>query len=53
VNGATLTIDRFGNASQAYIFDGINDYIIANSNNIPTNTAISISVWINPYQNKQ
>jgi hypothetical protein len=51
VNGATLTTDRFGSASQAYIFDGINDYIIANSNNIPTNTAISISVWINPYQN--
>ena len=27
VNGATLTIDRFGNSNSAYAFDGINDYI--------------------------
>ena len=27
VNGATLTSDRFGNTSQAYNFDGINDFI--------------------------
>ena len=27
VNGATLTIDRFGNENSAYSFDGIDDYI--------------------------
>jgi hypothetical protein len=27
VNGATLTIDRFGNANQAYGFDGVDDFI--------------------------
>ena len=27
VNGATLTIDRFGNAGKAYSFDGVNDKI--------------------------
>ena len=30
VNGATLTTDRFGNANNAYSFDGINDDISAN-----------------------
>jgi metal-sulfur cluster biosynthetic enzyme len=30
VNGATLTSDRFGNASNAYSFDGINDFITTN-----------------------
>ncbi|MCH7573898.1 MAG: fibronectin type III domain-containing protein [Candidatus Marinimicrobia bacterium] len=27
VNGATLTVDRFGNANSAYSFDGVDDYI--------------------------
>ncbi|MEY4851830.1 MAG: hypothetical protein RIS99_225 [Bacteroidota bacterium] len=27
VNGATLAVDRFGNAGKAYSFDGVNDYI--------------------------
>jgi len=27
VNGATLTVDRFGNANKAYNFDGVNDFI--------------------------
>ncbi|PCH69983.1 MAG: hypothetical protein COC01_00025 [Bacteroidetes bacterium] len=31
VNGATLTIDRFGSDSSAYSFDGVDDYIISSS----------------------
>ncbi len=27
VNGAQLTVDRFGNPNRAYLFDGANDYI--------------------------
>ena len=27
VNGATLTTDRFGNANQAYSFNGVSDFI--------------------------
>ena len=30
VNGATLTTDRFGNASSAYSFDGVDDFISTN-----------------------
>ena len=51
VNGATLESDRFGTLNSAYIFDGINDYIICSNYNIPTTTNISISVWIKPFQN--
>jgi hypothetical protein len=39
VNGATLTIDRFGNTNQAYIFDGINDFI-----NLPSGTSTTLNV---------
>jgi len=46
VHGATLTVDRFGNASNAYEFDGVNDFIQSyNSLNDITNN-ISISIWI-------
>lgn len=31
VNGATMTIDRYGNVNSAYYFDGIDDNIITNS----------------------
>ena len=47
VNGATLSTDRFGNSNQAFLFDGINDYI-----NCGTSTALngltqfSSSAWI-------
>ncbi|MFQ5598909.1 MAG: LamG domain-containing protein, partial [Nitrospiria bacterium] len=45
VNGAALTMDRFGNASSAYLFDGVNDFI-----EIPYSSALhpsvfSLSVW--------
>jgi hypothetical protein len=47
VNGATLITDRFGNASSAYSFDGVNDYI-----DIPFNTSLhgptgTVNAWIN------
>ena len=43
VNGATLTTDRFGNANSAYSFDGVNDWIGMNFQNI--NTSYSLSFW--------
>ncbi len=51
INGATLTTDRYGGGTRAYFFDGIDDYIVTNSNDLPTNSTISISVWIKPNQN--
>jgi hypothetical protein len=33
VNGATLTIDRFGNANKSYGFDGVDDNIKVQNNN--------------------
>jgi hypothetical protein len=46
VNGATLTLDRFGNANSAYSFDGVNDFIeIINS--LPDMQSATISVWLN------
>jgi len=48
VNGATPTLDRFGNPNTAYTFDGVDDFI-----QIPTTTEnnvgsgnFTISVWI-------
>ena len=46
VNGATLTADRFGNANQAYSFDGINDNIdIGNLNLGQASQSFTVSVW--------
>ena len=47
VNGATLTTDRFGGASSAYSFDGVNDYISTQSSGPLGNSNRSISVWLN------
>jgi hypothetical protein len=47
VNGATLTVDRFGVADKAYSFDGVNDYIqspVISQLNSSHNT---LAVWIN------
>jgi hypothetical protein len=46
VNGATLTADRFGNANQAYGFDGVNDFIngFINNSNL---SDLTFSVWMN------
>jgi hypothetical protein len=46
VYGASLTEDRFGNEDQAYSFDGLNDFIVINSN-FPLKK-VSVSVWIKP-----
>ncbi len=48
VNGASLTFDRFGNESKAYRFDGVDDFITAQCNNLPlNNSSRSFSVFIN------
>jgi uncharacterized protein (TIGR02145 family) len=49
VNGATLAADRFGNAGKAYSFDGVDDYILANSINI--NMPATFTFWILPQNN--
>ncbi|RFS15455.1 LamG domain-containing protein [Emticicia sp. C21] len=50
VVGALLTTDRFGNANNAYSFNGSSDYIsINNPANLPLgNSPRTISVWLNP-----
>jgi hypothetical protein len=48
VNGATLTMDRFGNANKAYNFDGVNDYIqLPLLSSINNQSELSLSFWIN------
>jgi gliding motility-associated-like protein len=48
VNGATLTMDRFGNPNTAYLFNGISNYIEYNSNSsLQVSNAYSISLWLN------
>ena len=44
VLGATLTADRFGNPNNAYNFDGVNDYIKASADNLPT-AERTVSLW--------
>jgi hypothetical protein len=44
VIGPTLTTDRFGNSDSAYSFDGVNDYIRANADNLPT-AERTVSLW--------
>lgn len=49
VNGATLTTDRFGNANNAYYFDGSSNNIKVSNNtllNIPTGNSFSLSFWL-------
>jgi hypothetical protein len=47
VNGASLTSDRNSNTNSAYSFDGINDFIVANSNSLYVSDTLTISIWIN------
>jgi hypothetical protein len=47
VNGASLTTDRQGTFNSAYSFNGINDFIIANSNSLYVSDTLTISIWIN------
>jgi len=47
VDGATLTTDRFGNASSAYYFDGNNDFIYAPVNiNPDIMPSMTMSAWV-------
>ena len=49
VNGATLTTDRYGNANNAYDFDGIDDFInIGNLIEINGVSEMTWSAWVNP-----
>ncbi len=51
VNGAGLTLDRFGSENSAYSFNGVNSRIeIANNTTINNLTQVSISYWINVNQ---
>jgi hypothetical protein len=46
VNGATLTIDRFGQANKAYDFNGSNNKItIPNSNSLQLDNGATFSLW--------
>ena len=47
VSGASLTSDRFGSASSAYSFDGINDNIrVLSSTSLNFQNAVTINFWI-------
>jgi len=46
VNGAVLTIDRFGNPNEAYSFDGVTENIqIPNSQSLNFGKSITVSLW--------
>ena len=47
VNGAALTSDRNSNTNSAYSFDGVNDFIVANSNSLYVSDTLTFSIWIN------
>lgn len=53
VNGATLTSDRFGNANNAYSFDGLDDYIQTNKWMNGINNNWTISFWVKMYAQSQ
>jgi photosystem II stability/assembly factor-like uncharacterized protein len=48
VNGATLTVDRFGNPQSAYHFDGVTQYIrVPNSSGLQNVAQKTVSFWMN------
>ncbi|MCD4817817.1 MAG: FG-GAP-like repeat-containing protein [Candidatus Cloacimonetes bacterium] len=52
VLGATLTTDRFGNENSAYYFDGIDDYIDVEDNDLLDITQeFTLSCWIKQDEN--
>ncbi len=47
VSGAKLTEDRFGNPNNAYLFNGVSDFIrVQNTDELNFQDAISISFWM-------
>ncbi len=52
MNGVQLTQDRFGNANNAYFFDGVDDFIsIPNSASLNPSNALSITLYFKPARN--
>ena len=48
VNGAALTIDRFGNVGKAFEFDGLDDNVLVqNSSSLMIFGDITMSAWVN------
>ncbi len=48
VNGAALTIDRFGNVGKAFEFDGLDDNVLVqNSSSLMILGDITMSAWVN------
>jgi len=45
IHGATLTQDRYGRENNAYEFDGEDDFIRVNHDNIFNNLPLSVGVW--------
>jgi hypothetical protein len=49
VNGATLTLDRFGNTNSAYYFNGTSAYIeVPDSNSLDVTGGLTIMAWVKP-----
>lgn len=47
VHGATLTTDKFGNANNAYSFNGLNSYIDIPSSDLYNTDKFTVSIWAN------
>jgi len=48
VNGALLTTDRFGNTDNAYLFDGLDDFIGTANNATTVTDNWTMTAWIKP-----
>jgi hypothetical protein len=49
LGGATFQNDRFGQANQAILLDGVNDYVsIPRNSSIEPTNALTINAWITP-----
>ncbi len=48
VNGASLATDRFGNASSAYSFDGVNDFINTSNVALTQTDNWTMTAWVKP-----
>jgi len=50
VYGASLIMDRFGNANNAYRFDGMDDFIITQQKHFAKDNNLSVSLWVYVHQ---
>src|SRR5450432_4011795 len=46
MNGVQLTTDRFGNPNSAYLFDGIDDYILINDNGKLSPKSVTVAAYV-------